>query len=348
MQDDYNSIDDTYDLIFHLLSISYLYGDYAIPFHLMNTSSRAYLSVKKRDIAALRKFAARNWIDMGLLNDQQRQQLEQFYDMIRTNYSDQIKAELAPLPNQLLLELGERALQLGHFRDAHSAFEAIKMLDKKVNEFVSEAIQILKSRDVANPETDDDEKVKAKINEAVSNVYEAIRLKNPFGNQFQKLGYRLHYEDPDAGRKYSKYVELTLVKELLEFGIHYLIDDRSIGEKVISAMSSSKVKRMFLKFLAIRFSGREEYYAKFIDNYRRAVEKLKNSENEKDFLEVQKLLLGRGTGDNKYFQYLRELSLEHPVSALLVSTQTTPAGEYYIAPVILKTGNSLLDFLEIS
>jgi len=348
LQTDYNAIDDTYDLVFHLLSISYFYSDYAIPFHLMNTSSHAYLSVKKGDIAALRRFAARNWIDMDLLTDEKRQQLEQFYDMIRNNYADQIKAELAPLPTQFLSELAERALQSGHFRDAHSAFDAIKVLDKKVNEFVGEAIQILKSREVANPDTDDEEKATAKINQVALFVYQAIRLKNPFGNQFQKLGYQLHYEDPDAARKYSKYVELTLVKELLEFGIHYLIDDRSIGEKIINALSSSKVKRMFLKFLAALFSGGEDRYAKFIDNYHRAVEKLNNSETERDFLDVQRLLLGRGTGDNKYFQYLRELSLEHPVSALLVSTQTTPAGDYYIAPLMLKSGNSLLDFLEIS
>jgi len=352
LQTDYNAIDDPYDLIFHLLSISYLYGDYAIPFHLMNTSSQVYLSIKKGDVAALRKFAFRNWIDMELLSEEKRQELEQIYQMILEKYSDQIRAELAPLPTQFLTELGERAVKAGHFRDAYSAFKAINVLDKKVNESVGEAIQILKSKDVTNPDSNDEATSKAvlkqKITQAVILVYQAIKLKNPFGNQFQKLGHQLHYEDADAARKYSKYVELTLVKEILEFGIQFLIDDRNIGEKIINALSSSKVKRMFLKYMAIHFSGGEERYAKFVENYQQAVEKLNKSETEKDFLEVQKILLGRGTGDNRYFQYLRELSLEHPISALLVSTQTTPTAEFFIAPLILKSGASLLDFLEIN
>ena len=86
---------------------------------------------------------------------------------------------------------------------------------------------------------------------------------------------------------------------------------------------------------------------KFVDNYHQAAKKLKNAKTEKDFIDIQKTLLGRGTGDNKYFQFLRELALEHPISTLLVATQSTPDGEHYIAPLILKSGVSLLEFLEI-
>ncbi len=344
MQTDFNTIEEPYDLVFHLLSISYLYGDYAIPFHLMNTASQAYLSVKKGDIGALRKFASRNWIDIELLSEEKRHELEQIYQTIIDKYSDQIKAELSPLPIQFLIELGERAIQFGHFRDAHSAFKAIKGLDKKVNELVGEAIQVLKSKDINDPADESD--FEQKINSVINNIYQAIRLKNPFGNQFLKLAQQLHYEDADALRKYAKYVELTLLKEILESAIQFLIDDRSISEKVLNALSTSKLRRLFLKKLAIRFSGGEELYLKFVNNYHQAAKKLQEAETEKDFIDIQKTLLGRGTGDNKYFQFLRELALEHPVSALLVTTQTTPYGEQYIAPLILKSGASLLDFLE--
>ena len=348
MQTDYHEINDPYDLVFHLLSISFLYGDYSIPFHLMNTSSQAYLSVKKRDIAALRRFAGRNWIDLDLLSDEKRDELEKIYEMVVEKYSNEIKQELSPLPLQFMTELGDRAVAAGHFRDAHSAFSAIKILDKQVNERVGQAIQILHSKDVNAADADQAQiALEQKMSEAVSLVYQAVKLKNPFGNQFQIIGNQFHFEDAEAARKYSKYVELTLVKELLEFGIQYLIDDPSIADKINQALSSSKMKRMFLKHLAIRFSGNLERYTKFVANYRQAVEKLQQAEKEKDFLDVQKMLLGRRSGDNKHFQYLRELSLEHPISALLVSTQTTPEGEYYIAPVILKSGNSLLDFLEL-
>jgi hypothetical protein len=347
LQTDYLTISDPYDLIFHLLSLSYLYGDYAIPFHLMNTSSQVALSVKKGDIAALRKFAARNWIDMSLLSDEKRETLEQIYQMIVNKYGSQIKAELAPLPAGFLTELGERAIQFGHYRDAHSVFKALKGLEKKVNELVGEAIQILKSRELNNPDADDGEIIVQKIAQAVDFTYVAIKLKNPFGNQFQKLGPQMHHDDPETYKKYLKYVEQTLLKEILEFGIQFLIDDRAVSEKIIPALATSKLRRLFLKHLAIRFSGGEERYAKFIENYRLATEKLIKSQAEKDYFEVQKILLGRSAGENKYFQFLRELCLEHPFSALLITTQRTPGGEYYIAPLVLKSETSILTFLEI-
>jgi len=345
LQTDFNTIKDPYDLVFHLLSLSYLYGDYAIPFHLMNTSSQAYLSVKKEDIAALRKFASRNWIDMEQLSAEKREELEQIYQMIVQKYSNQLKAELSPLPTQFLIELGERAIRFGHFRDAHSAFKAIKSLDKKVNELVGDAIQVLKSKEVNDPT--DELILEQKMDSVINNIYQAIRLKNVFGNDFQNLAQQFHYEDADSYRKYAKYVELTLLKEILEFGIQYLIDDRAITDKVVSALSSSKLRRLFLKKLAIKFSGGEERYSKFVNRYHQAAQKLTGATKEKDFIEIQKTLLGRGTGDNRHFQFLQELALEHPISALLVTTLMTPAGEPYIAPLILKSGVSLLDFLEI-
>jgi len=346
LKNDYNAIDDLYDLIFHLLSFAYLYGDYAIPHHFMNTSSQAYLSVKKRDVAALRKFAARNWIDRELLSPGKQQELEEIYEMIVRKYGKQLREELSPLPTEFLTELAERAVRAGHFRDAHSAFKTLKILDKKVNELIGDAIQLLRSHEVVSGGSDDT--TIQKIQQAVELVYQALRIKNPFGNQFQKLGTHLHYEDADQARKYAKYVELTLVKELLEFAIQFLIDDRSIADKVINALSTSKLKRIFLRQLAVRFSGGEERYARFVEKYRQAIERQKTATTEKEFLEVQKTLLGRGTGDNKHFQYLRELSLEHPISALLVSTQTTSGGEHYVAPIMLKSGSSLMDFLELA
>lgn len=348
MQTDYANIKEPYDLINHLLCLAYFYGDYSIPFQLMNTTSQVYLSVKKGDIVALRKFAGRNWIDPQRLSTEKRAELEKIYQMIVEKYAAQVKTELSPLPAAYLTELGERAIQLGHYRDAHSAFKTIKGLDRKVNELISEAIQILRSRDVTASEKEDAELVTDKVQQAVDLLYIAIRVKNPFGNQFQKLGPELHYEDLETFKKYLKYVEQTLLKEILEFGIQYLIDDHGVSEKVIAALATSRVRRLVLKHLAIRFSGGDARYKQFVANYRQATEQLRKSRTEKDFLEVQRILLGRGTGDNRYFQFLRELSLEHPISALLVITLRTPEGEPYISPLVLKSENSLLEFLEIS
>ncbi len=346
MKKDYNSILDTYDLIFHLLSFSYLYGDYAIPHQLMNPNSQAYLSVKKGDIAALRKFAARNWLNIDRLSPQQQEELDQIYQMIIKRFGDQIRAQLSPLPNQLLIELGERAFAFGHYRDAHSFFKAVKELDKKVNELLERAIQLLRSKEVTAG--DSDGAIEEKIREAVEIIYPAAKLKNPFGQQFQLLGPHLHFEAIEDARKYAKYVELTLVKELLEFCIHFLIDDRAIADKIINALPSSRAKRILLKQLAIRLSGGEERYREFVENYHQAMALQREAKTEKDFFEVQKRLLGRGSGDNRYVQFLRELCVEHPISALLVTAQPTPKGELYICPIMLKSGESLLDFLAIA
>ncbi|MDZ7331521.1 MAG: hypothetical protein ONB13_06240 [candidate division KSB1 bacterium] len=346
MQKDYNSIKDTYDLIFHLLSFSYLYGDYAIPHQLMNPTSQAYLSVKKGDIAALRKFAGRNWLNIDRLSLQQQQELDRIYQMLVERFGDQIRAQPSPLPSQLLIELGERAFTFGHYRDAHSFFKTVKELDKKVNELLERALQILRSKEVTAGESDS--AIEAKVHEAVEIIYPAVKLKNPFGQQFQLLGPHFHFEDAENARKYAKYVELALVKELLEFGIHFLLDDRTIADKIIGALPSSKVKRILLRQLAIRLSGGIERYQEFVENYHQAIALQKEAKTEKDFLEVQKRLLGRGSGDNRYTQFLRELCVEHPISALMVTAQPTPKGELYICPIMLKSGDSLLDFLALA
>lgn len=351
MQTDFYSIEDTHDLIIHLLSLSYFYGDYSIVFHVMNTSSSVYLSIKKGDIAALRRFAGRNWIDFEKLSEVQFQEMESIYQNIKEKYGEQLKTEFSPLPEKYLAELGERALGFGHYKDANSAFSALKELDKRVNEKIVAAMELLKSKEVNNPGADDeagDESTfSQKISQAVDFVYAAVRLKNPFGGQFQYLGENLHYKDSESMRKFTKYVELNLLKELIDFSIVFLLDDRHIADKVIQALPSGKVRKIFLRKLAIRFSGGEERYKQFVDNYTKAVEKLSLAESEIDFFNVQKTLLGRGTGENVYHQFLRELSLEHPMSALLVSTQPTPKGEPFIGPLILKSGVSLLDFLEL-
>jgi len=347
LQTHYEDINEPYELVLHLLSLSYLYGDYAIPYHFMTTTSQAFLSVKKGDIAALHQFASRNWIDFDLLSEEKQTELEQSYDKINKQFGEQLKNELAPLPLEFLTELGERALKFGKFRDAHSAFKACGDLEKRVSQFIVEVTQILSSKELSSGEME--EKVfDQKLAQAADFVFQAVKLKNPFGNQFQKLGPQLHYEDAEAARKYAKYIEQSLFKEIIDFGIQFLIDDNSIDNKITSALSSGKLRRAFLKQLATRFSGGVDQFKFFTNNYQQAVEKLKEAKTEKDFIDVQKTLLDRGTGDNEYYQFLQELALEHPVSALLVNTQMTQENKPFIAPTILKSGVSLLEFLELA
>jgi len=351
LKTDFKEIHDSYDLVMHLLTFSYFYGDYSVVFHVMNTNSTVHLSIKKGDIAALRKFAARNWINFETIPSEQRQELDSIYAELSAKYGQQLQNQLAPLPTEFLTDLGKRALDFGHFKDAHSAFNAIKSLDKHINESLVQAGELLQSKEVSNPSTDADTSMDSamnrKVSQAVDAVYRAVKLKNPFGGQFQYLGADFHLKDTESLRKFIKYVELNLLKELIEFSISYLLDDRQIADRIIPALSSGKVRKFFLRQLAAQFSLGEEPFRQFVANYQSAVEKLKTAKNEVDYFNVQKTLLGRGTGENVANQFLKELSLEHPISAMLVLRQPTPGGNVIVAPIMLKSGVSLLDFLEL-
>ncbi len=346
MQTDYQNITDIHELLMHLLSISLFYGDYAIPFHINNPASTVSLSIKKKDIAALRKFAARNWLDFDLLEEEKRNELEKIYQKITEKYSTQIKSDEPNLPQEFLLELGERAMTMGKFRDAHAAFKAAQQLDQRVNQYLDETYRILQSKEISSSDASN-ELLREKLDQAAQLVYLAVRLKNPFGNQFQKSGHDLHYSDSESWRKYNKYIEQNLFKEIIDFGIHFLLDDKTIADKIANHLGSGKVRRQMLKSLAVLFSGGKEKYDKFVANYRKAAEIAKNAKSDQDLMQAQKTLLGRGTGDNVHHQFLRELCLEHPVSALLVSRVQSPEGMQYIIPQILKSGESLLDFLDL-
>ena len=338
---DISNIDE---MVLHLLSISMFYGDYAVAFHMNNPSSTVSLSIRKRDLAALKKFALKNWIDFNLLEDKQLTELEAIYEQIKQNYLSKLDFDNPRLPDDFMIELGERALTMGKFRDAHSAFKDAQKLDQRVNQFVSEAIRILQTKEISSADASN-EQIEQKCQQVATFIFNAVKLKNPFGNQFQKLGPNLHYHDTESLRKFNKYIEQSLFKEIIDFGIRYLIDDKSISEKIISHLSSGKIRRQVLKQLAIIFSGGQEKYKTFCQNYLNACQLASSAKTEQDYMKVQKTLLGRGTGDNEHYQFLQELSLEHPISALLLATVQSPEGKKFTVPRILKSGESLLEFL---
>ena len=345
MQSDYKEIKDTHELILHLLSISFFYGDYSIPFHFMNPSSNVVLAAQKSDIISMHSFASRNWVNFELFSAEKKEQLEKTYADTTKAYSDQIKKQLTPLPPKYLIDLGKRAIELGHFRDAFSAYSAVNELDKHVNEFIVKAEEILKSKKVTSSESDVE--LEKEISQAVSFIYKATKLKNPLGNQFQQLGQNLHYRNIESFRKLNKYIENNLLKEIIDFSIHYLIDNNHIADKASKALLTGKVRKIFLRHLCEKFSGGHDKFTNFVDNYKKSVELMKNTNSETGLFSIQKTLLNRGTGDNEHYQFLRELALEHPISSILISVKSNSEEKQYITPLMLKSGMSMLDFLEL-
>ncbi|MBD3287197.1 hypothetical protein GF337_00195 [candidate division KSB1 bacterium] len=339
------------DIELHLLATAYFYGDFSILFYLTNQNSAVYRAAATGDEIALRRFASRNDIDESQLKEEGQAKYNEIYQSIRDKYVQQLIAKPVPIPESYLQEHAERALAMGHFADAHSALDVAGNLDKKVNEFIVKGTEIMQSKAVREESSggaeNDPSFLKKKIQEAVEHYYSAIRIKNPLGNQYQYLAEQLHLKDHDAMRKYSKYVETNLLKEIIEFSIGYLADDKSISDKIVNNLKSGKVRKLFLRYFASRFSRGEVEFNHFIENYKQAAELRKNAEDEKDYIDIQKKLLGRTTGDNEYFQFLRELAVDHPVSPLLVTIETSPNDTPYITPVILKSGITLMEFLEL-
>ncbi len=335
------------DIELHLLSTAYFIGDFSILYYLTNQNSPVYIAAVSGDENALQKFADRNDIDENQLKEEDHQKYNEILKSIRDKYQQQLSEKLVPIPDNYLLELADRALDMGHFADAYSALNVTGKLDKKVNEYIVNGAQILQSKVVRDDASDKSGELNTMIQEAVDQFYQAIRLKNPMQNQYQYRAEELYFKDHDALRKYHKYIETNLLKEIIEFSINYLTDDKIFSAKILENLKSGKVRKLFLRYFAMKYSGGETEYRRFVENYKQAAELRKNAKQEKDFLDIQKKVLGRTTGANEYFQFLRELAFDHPVGPLLVTIEASPNDTPYITPVILQSGITLMEFLEL-
>jgi len=335
----------------YLMTIAYFYGDFAIIYHFTNRNSALYTAVMGGDLNALHKFLNRNDFDFNALSAEDQEKFNRCHQLLTGTYRTQLEKNPVPLPDDYLIDLAERALEFGHFSTANSALEVIDKLDKKVNEFIVKGTELLQSRDVKEDMPADDVQVNEvfhkTVREAAVQFYQAVRLKNPLGNQFQYLGPHFHLKDHESFRKYMKYVELNLLKEIIEFAISYLTDDQAIAVRIINQLHSGKTRKLFLKYFAEQFSVTGSDYEDFISRFKQAADSLKSAKEDKDFMQLQKILLGRNTGNNEYYQFIRELAVEHPISPILVAISLAPDGTPFLAPIILKSGISLVEFLEL-
>jgi hypothetical protein len=342
-----NETTNLIDLQLELLTTAYFLGDFSIIYQFTNKNSSIYNSLLTKNAVALKTYAQRNGIELDQFSDEQRQQFEQFQKHLAQNYQKQLEANPVPLPEPYFEELAQRAIELKNYSAAHSAMNAINKLEKKVNELIVKGVEALQSKEAKAESADHDDAIRQKIAQSADYFYQAIRIKNPLGNQFQYLSSNFFFKDHESLRKYYKYVELTLFKEIVDFAIEYLTDDNVISQKIITNLSTGKSRRLFLKYFAELFSLGQDNYLVFVDNYKKAVELLKAAKTEQEFFNVQKVLLGRGTGDNNYLQFLRDLAVEHPIATLLVTLAPSADQVLHLRPFMLKSGTSLLEFLEL-
>lgn len=355
MTNDLIEINDHVELELQILASAYFLGDYYPLHQLIDKKSRLFIAFANKKMDDITSKSAQLIIDPNKLseNDQEeyRKEYPRILEDIKQKYYEDLRKTQVPPPAQLIEEFADNAINLGKFMAASSALEYIKALDKHIDRHLSNAMRILKSKeilalpeDVTDAHSDDSHN---EIESAAKEFYTAVKLKNPTGPGFQYLGPELHFRNKMLLRKYEQYVTSNNLKEIVNFCTHYLSDDSGFAAKISDSLSKGKIRKIFIKKLAELFSGSPEKYQDFISHYQEAVEKLGTAEKEADFFAVQEILLGSRARPDELFHSFKELMVKHPISALVCCIKQTPDQQYYVAPY-LAHDMSLVELLDIS
>ncbi|MBN2010738.1 hypothetical protein JW960_15435 [candidate division KSB1 bacterium] len=334
------------DIEIHMMAVAYMWGDYSALHQLVNKNAPAYNAIQSGDVFALRAHAMRLMDEIDNYSDEHQQQLESIHQEIADKYQKELEQLALPLPEKYLEELAGIAIAKGNYATAHSAWNAFDKLDKGVNQYVVKGVELLQSP-VLRDEASDPQSFRNTLHEAVEQFYVATRMKNPVGQQFQYLSQQLHMKDQEGIRKYFKYIEAALQKEIVDFAIEYLIDDKNISAKITAALPNAKARRAFLRYLAQKFSRGEQSYAEFLQHYRHAIELFREAKTDDQFQKVQQVMLGRNTAENESYQFLRELAVDHPISTLLVTAVAAADNQVFLVPILMKSEQPLYEFLEL-
>lgn len=343
-----SEIENISEIQLHLMTTALYYGEFSTIQAMCQKSSRVALALGNKDITAIRNFAKKLVPDISLWEADRQQVYEELYQKVKQAYEEIITATPVPLAESYLREVADSALEKKKFLSAHNAYAAVNRLDKKVNELMNRGIQLLNSKEVALFDKGSSENVSQILKQAAYEFYTAIRLRMPFGLEFQYRGVEFFTTAQEGHRKYDRYVEQgeSVLKEIIHFGFQYLVNNKTIAEKIISNTKNNKIKKLLLKHLTILFAGGIEQHQKFAEQYLTAVKKLKDAKTEFDYMNIQRILLGRNAGTDTTIQYLKELSSRFPISPLLIKIEHSPAGVTYLAPLMLKN-TSLLEILDL-
>ena len=227
------------------------------------------------------------------------------------------------IPAAILEETAKRAVSLGKFAFAEDAYKLLGIKKEMVALYAQAGEQFLRGGEAKR---------------GAMSFFVAASIDQPIGPHFQRIGPRLHakcLERPD------KCVTSLPIEKLIEKGIHVLLANESLSERLI-ASAQPEHSQLILATLA---ACRDMDLSALAANLRAAASELSNIENGEpdDYAPLGPTLLGRETGSGEAWQYLRELCFEHPIAALCVCLKMvkyTPA----IVPII-RDGKPLIDLL---
>ncbi|MCI0512684.1 hypothetical protein L0128_05690 [candidate division KSB1 bacterium] len=340
-------LDTMLEIELHLMTTALFYGDFSAIQALTQKESRLARAIQVNDLYAARKIAIRALADMTQVAAEKQPSYTDLYHTVQNNYQSILATTPIPLPESYLKEFVTAALELQKFLSAHNVLLLLKKLDQKINEFLTLGFQHLNSKEMVQSDKELNEEIGAHLVAAARNFYFAIRLKMPLGLQYQYWGVELFSKDHALRQKYERYIEQSLLKEIVEFAITYLIRDEAIAEKICHHLKNNKIRKSFLKNLAICVQGSPTRYQEFVQQYLAAAEQQTSANDELSRLAIQRLLLGRVAGSDLVIHYLAELAASFPISPLLVKIELSPENAPYLAPIKLNN-QTLLEFLELA
>jgi len=342
-----NELTDVIELQLHLMTTALFLGEFSAIFPLTQKDSKLARAIDNQDILAAQQIVERLGLEPNSLEEAESDEYSTIYKQIREQYLEIIQDKPIPLPESFLREFAEVALKKNNYHSAYNALKKVKRVEKKINELINRGVQNLQSKEVQKSDKEWDSEMAAKVDLAVDEFYSALRLKFPMGMEYQYRGVQLLTTKTDSQRKYERYVEQLLLKEIIDFCVSYLVNDQIIAEKICRNLKSNKIRKYFLRKFSINLCGGDNNFQLFTGQHLAASNNFKKAETELDFLLTHSILLGRAAGSDTIIQYLKELATRFPISPLLIEIQKTPEGLPILTPIVVKN-MTLMEFLELN
>jgi len=231
------------------------------------------------------------------------------------------------LPWELVKMLGDRALTLGKPSSAAQAYELLRVREPMKEEFFRLAEQALESEDITKA-------AKAcLIGLGLGYDYAAFPEPGPALANFAKRALVLHAEYP---RNPQEVLAFRPPEEFISTGLTYLFDDADLEER-LHGQSQERRTALFCELVRLRDPGWDEFVARYIEASKvlqRINERLQALAEEtgemegvlQDMLDelgedpraVPEALLGRALPAGEWWQYLKEIVVQHPPAAMFV------------------------------
>ena len=227
------------------------------------------------------------------------------------------------IPATIFEETAKRAIALGNFAYAEDAYRLLGIKKEMVALYAQSGERLMRED---------------KPKHAATAFYVAASLEQPLGPHYQYLGPQLHegclYE-PD------KCVTALPDDALVSIGIRFLLPNEPLADRLMDSVREDQKKEVLATLAVIRdidFPG-------LTKNLREAVDAVSGIEDGKpdDYSPVGSALLGRTCGADKWWQYLREFSFEHPLGALCVCVKLVKTAPVLV-PVV-RDGKSIVESL---